>query len=111
MLDLAQDRLDIFGYRAFAQAGIGNRDHRRRDIVGKISPSSDRFLEVGIERDFVAAHCAAKKPSGSISLWPVFIATVGHVQRPRAAEASPECPTHSSFRRSCRPQTGESKFR
>jgi hypothetical protein len=24
------------------------------------------------------------------------------VQRPRAAEASPECPTHSSFRRSCR---------
>ena len=56
LLDLSQDCFDILGYRTFAQTGIGNWNHGRRDLVGKVSLSSRRFREIGIESDFVLVH-------------------------------------------------------
>ena len=42
VLDFAQEGLNVFGHRAFAQVGIENRNHCGRDlvVVGKISPCS-----------------------------------------------------------------------
>jgi hypothetical protein len=61
VLDLSQDRLDIFNDWALAQAGIGNWDQRWRDVVGKISRGFDLFWEPGIETDFFATHCRQKR--------------------------------------------------
>jgi hypothetical protein len=54
LLDLSQDRFDILGHRARAQAGVDNGNQNRRDLVGKISSGFDLVREVGVERDFVA---------------------------------------------------------
>ena len=61
VLDLTQDRHDILGHRARAQAGVGNRNHGGRDLVGKISSGSRRFRKLGIEGDFLFAHLSALK--------------------------------------------------
>ena len=53
VFNLSQDRHDILGHPTRAQAGVGNRNHGGRDLVGKISSGSRRFRELGIESDFV----------------------------------------------------------
>ena len=56
ILDLAQDRFDIFEDRALPQSGVGNGNQIRGDLVGKISSSSNRVRQVRIETYFVLAH-------------------------------------------------------
>jgi len=56
VLDFLRDRFDIVGYRALTQAGIGDGNQCRSDLVDKVSPHPDRLCEVGIESDFVPAH-------------------------------------------------------
>jgi hypothetical protein len=74
VLNLAQHCLNIVGHRAFAQAGIDNRNDDGRDLVGKISPCSDRFREVGVETDFVVAHLRTK--AGIPRFWMTFASRV-----------------------------------
>src|SRR5262245_12705215 len=54
VLNLAQDRLDIFSHCPRAQPDVG--DHSGADVVGKISSGSNLVREVGIESDFVGVH-------------------------------------------------------
>jgi hypothetical protein len=75
VFDFPQDRFDIVDYRELTQSGIGNGNQCWRNLVGKVSPCSGRFGEVGIERDFVAAHFSLpKKDGGLIKLVPVVFA-------------------------------------
>ena len=56
VLDLAQDRLDVFSHYPRAQTGIADRNHSWADLVAKISSRSWGFRGLGVEGDFAAAH-------------------------------------------------------
>jgi len=68
VLDLLQHRLNILDHRALAYVGIHNRNQLRRDLVGKVSMSSRRFREIGIESDFVLVHLTSRLSVGQLLL-------------------------------------------
>jgi len=68
VLNFAQDRFDIFDYRARAQTRIENGNHGGREPVSKISPRSRRIREISVEGDFVFVHLTSRLPVGQLLL-------------------------------------------
>jgi hypothetical protein len=90
VLDLSQHRFDIFEDRARAQAGVGDRNQGRRDLVSKISPGFDLVREVGVEADFAAAHFSLlEKDDGLIRVVRVVF-RVDYGMNPAARRSSEE---------------------
>jgi hypothetical protein len=59
VLDLAENSLDVIGYRPPAKSGIGDRNRVRRDLVGEISfdPWMMEWFEIQCHR-FMFEHKA-----------------------------------------------------